>query len=242
MFPFTASNIPVKGLVFDLRDVLFKWSRNTETAISSDTMKKILLSPHWYDYECGRISRSLCYSRVAREFLLDVYQVAEAFSQARASLKPDTAVLAFLNELREKSSVKVYAMSNVAKEDFAALSDKMDFSLFDRVFTSGAHGMRKRDLKFYRQVLAEIELDPEQVIFVDDKSENVLAANGVGMRGLVFNDSTIYDLQNTLLSPVARGHEFLHRRNKNFDSITDSGVTVGDNFAKLLIVEATQDL
>lgn len=149
--------LPVKGLILDLGDVLFTWSRSTKTAVSPGTMKKILLSPSWYEYECGRISQSTCYEKVAEEFCLDVSQVAEAFSQARASLQPDSTIVSFLNYLKKKSSTKMYAMSNVAREDFAALSDKMDPSLFERVFISGVQGMRKPDPEFYRQVLKEIQ-------------------------------------------------------------------------------------
>jgi len=156
-----ATSVPVKGLIFDFGDVLFQWSRNTKTSISSAMMKKTLKSPPWYEYECGRLSRAMCYEQVAKQYQLDVSQVDEAFAQARASLQPDVAVVAFPKELRSRSPIKVYAMSNVANEDFAALADKMDPTLFDCVFTSGARGMRKPDLDFYRQVLQEIEMKPD---------------------------------------------------------------------------------
>lgn len=237
-----ASPGAVRGLIFDLGDVLFQWSRSTKTAISPQTMKKILQSPPWHEYECGQISRAICYGQVAQQFQLDASQVAEAFEQARASLKPDATIVAFLRDLREKSTIKIYAMSNVAKEDFAALQDKMDPTIFDGVFPSGAHGMRKPDLNFYRKVLQQIDLKPEHVVFVDDKHENVLAANAVGIRGLVFDRETVPKLQDILHGPVVRGYDYLHRSGKLFDSVTDSGVSVGDNFAKLLILEATQDL
>lgn len=233
--------IPVRGLVFDLGDVLFTWSRSTKTTISPGTLKKILSSSIWYEYERGKISQSICYELVALEFSLEASEVAEAFSQARASLQPDPTVVKFLKNLRRDSSVKIFAMSNVAIEDFASLSDKMDPSIFHQVFTSGEAGMRKPDLGFYRQVLEKIDLAPEQVVFVDDKHENVLAANNLGIRGLVFDKSTLHTLQSIFQGPVAKAHDYLYRHAKDFDSITDSGVRVGDNFAKLLILEATQD-
>jgi len=69
----------------------------------------------------------------------------------------------------------------------------------------------------------------------------VLAANEVGIRGLVFDSETMYALQDILHGPIARGYDYLHRSGKQFDSVTDNGLSVGDNFAKLLILEATQD-
>ena len=236
------SQIPIKGAIFDLGDVLFKWSRSTKTALTAETMKMILSSPPWFEYECGRISRSVCYDQVAELFHVDVTQVAEAFSQARASLQPDPAVVSFLRNLKQRSPIKIYAMSNVSKEDFSALSEKMDPCLFERVFTSGAQGMRKPDPRFYQLVLNEIKLPSDQVIFVDDNFENVAAANRMGIRGFIYDDSTLTILHDILFGPVARGYQYLYQSDRCFDSITDTGVAVGDNFAKLLILEATKDL
>ena len=236
-----SSQGPVKGIIFDLGDVLFTWSPNTNTSISAGTLRKILSSSTWFEYECGRLKQDACYEQIAQEFSVEDSQVAEAFSQARESLQPEEMVVTFLKHLRESALVKLYAMSNVAREDFAALAQKMDWSLFDRVFTSGAVGMRKPDPNFFNYVLDEIKLAPEQVVFVDDKRENVLAADCLGLRGILFDNSTVHNLQILLGGPVAKGYEYLYRNAKQFDSITDGGVVVQDNFAELLILEATQD-
>lgn len=174
---------------------------------------------------------------------MEAFQIAEAFAQARASLQPNVKMVEYIKDLRQKPWLKVYAMSNVAKEDFAALSAKMDWSLFDRVFASGKAGMRKPDPRFYRYVLHEIKSAAGQVVFVDDKQENILAAQSLGMKAFLFedDDSTIRNLQTVLGGPVAKGWEFLCRNAKQFNSNTDSGVSVDDNFAQLLILEAMQD-
>jgi HAD superfamily hydrolase (TIGR01509 family) len=233
--------VPVRGIIFDLGDVLFTWSSQTSTAISAGTFRKILSSSSWLEYECGRLKQDACYEQISQEFSIEASQVVEAFAQARESLQPDNTVVTFLKHLRKSTLVNVYAMSNVAREDFAVLSQKMDWSLFDRVFTSGEAGMRKPDPSFYCYVLEEIKLAPEQLIFIDDKRENVLAADRLGIRGILFDNSTVHTLQTLLDGPVARGYEYLYRNAKQFDSITDGGVVVQENFAELLILEATQD-
>jgi len=132
-------------------------------------------------------------------------------------------------------------MSNISKEDFFALSEMMDWSVFDRVFDSGETGMRKPNPEFYRHVLQEINLAPEQVVFVDDKQENVLAAESLGMKAFIFDQSTIRNIHTMLDGPIAKGCEYMYRNAKRFDSITESGVVVNDNFSQLLILEALQD-
>ncbi|KAI5917034.1 hypothetical protein F4810DRAFT_716849 [Camillea tinctor] len=100
-------------------------------------------------------------------------------------------------------------MSNVGKEDFEELTTKMDWPLFDRVFTSATAGMRKPELRFYLHVLDNIGLAGNQVVFIDDKEKN--------------------------------GWRYLFQNAKQCDSVTESGVTFADNFAKLLIVDSLQD-
>ena len=237
---------PPKGVIFDLGDVLFTWSPNTATAIPARMMGSILSSLIWIEYECGRIEQDTCYHQIAQQFSVPATEVAEAFSQARDSLQPNNAMVSFIHDLKNASrkALRVYAMSNVSKEDYRVLSTLMaDWSVFDRVFTSGHAGMRKPDLGFYSHVLEEINLAPEEVIFIDDKEVNVLAAKSLGIHSIVFDDNTNVTraLGNILDSPLQKGYKYLDLNAKHFDSITDSGVVVSDNFSQLLILDATQE-
>ena len=237
---------PPKGVIFDLGDVLFTWSPDTTTTIPAKMMRSIISSVIWMEYECGRIEQDACYQQVAERFSVPAAEVAEAFSQAQDSLRPNSTMISFIHKLKEASwgAVKVYAMSNVSKEDYAVLSTKLaDWSVFNQVFTSGHSGMRKPDLSFYRHVLEEIKLAPEEVVFIDDRTENVLAAKSLGINGIVFEDNSTVSrtLTGIFDGPIAKGYHYLHRNAKHFDSITDSGVVVPDNYAQLLILDATQD-
>lgn len=48
-------------------------------------------------------------------------------------------------------------------------------------------------------------------------------------------------LKRFMNNSVERGYAYLYRNAKHHDSITDSGVVIPDNFAQLLILDATQD-
>ena len=238
---------PPKGIFFDLGDVLFTWSPNTTTSLPAETIRNVISSAIWMEFETGRIKQDACYYQVAQHLSISALEVAEAFSQARNSLQPNNAMLSFIHELKEASqgAVKVYAMSNISKEDYAVLSTKMaDWSVFNRVFTSGHAGMRKPDLSFYHHVLEETQLAPEEAIFIDDRMENVLAARSLGIESIVFdhNSTVTCTLSSIFDDPVRKGYEYLYRNAKRFDSITDSGVVVPENFAQLLILDATDDL
>lgn len=132
-------------------------------------------------------------------------------------------------------------MSNVGQEDFEQLAANMDWTLFDRVFTSASAGMRKPESGFYQFVLDNIPLAGNHLVFFDDKKENVLAAEALGIRGFVFKDSVVDELRQIFFSPIAKGWRYLLENAKCCDSITKSGITFGDNFAKLLILDALRD-
>jgi FMN phosphatase YigB (HAD superfamily) len=118
-----------------------------------------------------------------------------------------------------------------------------DWELFDAAFPSGDVGFRKPELKFYNHVLEKIGHvhTPDRVVFVDDKIENVLAARSLGIRSIQFQDrhETTRQLQNMLENPISRGEAYLLKHAQNLASLTDSGDTIRENFAQVLIYEAT---
>lgn len=232
---------PPRAVIFDLGDVLFTWSATTTTTVSARKLREILSTPTWFRYERGEITRDACYELSAQQFSIEKSEIAESFSQARQSLQRHNGIIQFLNGLKEGPSIQVYAMSNIGKEDFEDLESKMDWSLFDRVFTSAAAGTRKPEMGFYRYVLNQISLKGDQVVFIDDKEENVRAARGLGIRGLVFEESTIQNLQEIFNGAIGKGWGYLFQHASHCDSITSNGVTFADNFAKLLILDVLGD-
>ncbi|CCD33681.1 hypothetical protein BofuT4_P066400.1 [Botrytis cinerea T4] len=236
--------VPPRAIVFDLDDVLFKWSvaiDATTTKVSPRYLEMIRSTPIWYSYERGEITQNVCYELSAEKFSLSASDIAEAFAQARACLQSDHVIVAFIRKLKIDPAVQVYAMCNFGKEDFDELATKMDWKLFDGVFPSAEPGMRKPELGFYRNVLDRIDLAGSQVLFIDGKKENVDTARALGIRRFVFGNSTIGSLSQTFHSPIGKGWRWLYQNANKCDSFTTNQVTFADNFAKLLIMETLQD-
>ena len=236
------------NIIFDLGDVLFKWSPETKTSISSRTLRDILSSPTWFHYERGQLAEEECYQQIGKEFNIFSEEVRRAFDQARESLVADDALIDFIRELKTQSDgrLRIFAMSNVSPPDWAVLRTKpADWSIFDQVFTSGSAGERKPNLGFYRHVLASTGVDPRQTIFVDDKLENVISARSLGFHGIIFDslEPVKRALRNLTGDPLARGQAFLHENAGNLFSVTENqeAVFLQENFAQLLILEATGD-
>lgn len=133
-------------LIFDIGDVLFSWSSNTKTSISSKTLRQILACPTWFEYERGKISQDDCYAKVGSEFSLPIEEIRQAFIEARESLQSNDDFISLIRELKEQSNntLQVFAMSNISLPDYEILrTKKADWDLFDRIFTSGEAGERK---------------------------------------------------------------------------------------------------
>ncbi|KAK0219175.1 phosphatase yihX [Armillaria fumosa] len=178
-------------IIFDIGDVLFTWSSTTKTRISSKSLREILASPTWQDYERGKVGEQDCYDRVGEQFSFDPSEVKDAFIQARESLKSDDQMINLIRELKEQSQgrLRVFAMSNISLPDYEVLKTKpADWSIFDRVFTSGEAGERKPDIAYYEHVLKATNTVPSTAIFVDDRPENVLSARSLGLYGIFFDD------------------------------------------------------
>jgi FMN phosphatase YigB (HAD superfamily) len=229
-------------IIFDIGDVLFTWCPSTPTSIPSRTLRDIVTSPIWGQYECDKLSQRDCYNAIADEYAFSAEEVSHAIEYAQNSLTPSTQLLAFIQGLksRMKDRLRIFAMSNISRPDYDKLRKlPVEWSVFDRIFTSFEAGMRKPCLSFYEYVLRETGADPSSTVFVDDKAENVLSARSLGMHGIVFD--SVEKVCSALLclveDPIQRGYKFLENYAGRLDSVTDTGLVIGDNFAQLLILE-----
>ncbi|KAE9405549.1 HAD-like protein [Gymnopus androsaceus JB14] len=241
-FASSSSSNRYDTIIFDLGDVLFTWSASTKTSISPKVLREILQTTTWFKYEMGQISEEECYADVALEMGLSAVDVRRAFQSARESLTSRPCMVDLIREL--KPGRKVYAMSNISMEDFAFLQTKSsDLDLFDHCFTSSAAGARKPMLGYFRHVLENTGADPTRTIFVDDKLDNVLAARSFGMTGILYDEFENVErtLRNLCFDPTTRGESFMSRHAGRHLSYTSTGVTIHENFAQLLILEATHN-
>jgi FMN phosphatase YigB (HAD superfamily) len=235
-----------KTLVLDLGDVVFNWAPPKDGKISPGELKRVMTSLQWHQFERGQISEAQCYEQAGQVLSLNPSDIADTIQQAKLSLRCDERLVSFLRELKKEpgNPCKIYAMSNISKEYYKIIRDQpWEWELFDDIFISGNLGTRKPALRFYEHVLEAIghENYPENVLFVDDKRENVLSALSLGMQAFRFEDceKTIQGIRSFLGDPVERGRQFLRDNAKNMSSTTDSGLVLKENFAQLLILEAT---
>ncbi|KAJ5672846.1 hypothetical protein N7507_001973 [Penicillium longicatenatum] len=192
-----------KAIIFDMGDVLFRWEPRLSTKIPTDTLRTIAHSELWYQYEQGGISSDQCYQRLSEMYGFSCEEIASTFRQSTGCLKPDPAMTDFLHELKGRQ-LPIYMMTNIPRLDFDQLrSVDYAWGLIDEIFASGYLGMRKPDGRFYEHVLAKIGVAASEVIFVDDREENVEAAQRLGMTGFLFSFSSAQDIRREMMTLLA---------------------------------------
>ena len=96
-----------------------------------------------------------------------------------------------LNKLKDKK-YKCYVLSNWSWETFNGMDKKYPFlNKFDGMIISGKEKLVKPDLQIYKLAIDRFNLTPEETVFVDDKKENIEAANKLGFLTIHLTDPEI---------------------------------------------------
>ncbi|CUX80192.1 MAG: 2-haloacid dehalogenase superfamily enzyme [Roseibaca calidilacus] len=105
--------------------------------------------------------------------------------------------VALLRGLRAQG-MPVFALSNFGRETFALACETHNFlTEFDQRYISGHLGVLKPEPEIYRILERESGVPPQNLFFIDDRPENIVAAIARGWSGHVFEhpDTLQADLQ-----------------------------------------------
>ncbi|TNE62444.1 MAG: HAD family phosphatase [Alphaproteobacteria bacterium] len=93
-----------------------------------------------------------------------------------------------LERLAEQG-MRVYGLTNFSAEKWPPFCRRNAFTdLFEGVVVSGEEKLVKPDPRIYQVAMDRFGLDPERTVYIDDRLENVKAAEQLGMQGHLFTD------------------------------------------------------
>lgn len=87
-----------------------------------------------------------------------------------------------------RSGFKTGILSNIPFEISEPLSKRDWVQNFTHNTWSCDLGFAKPDPAIYHHVIEALDVQPEEALFIDDRQENVLSAQGVGLYGIIFRD------------------------------------------------------
>ena len=133
-----------------------------------------------------------------RPFADGVRELSERFPQHAAAIAayarnhhltitgPIPETVAVIEELH-RQGVRLFALTNWSAETFPPARRRFEIlQRFVGIVVSGEEGVAKPDPRIYRLLLERYDLEPADVLFVDDLPVNVEAAREVGMHGHCF--------------------------------------------------------
>jgi len=178
-----------EALLFDLGGVVFgidfesacsHWA--THAGVPAQTIKSRFRVDEWYErHEKGEIGAAE-YFDALRDTLGITISDQQLAAGWNAIFEDEPAeVFELFESLSSRIPIYAFSNSNVTHQDFWERKYAKTLGLFRQVFVSCDLGLRKPEAAAFRHVAACIGTEPGNLLFFDDRAENVDGARDIGM-------------------------------------------------------------
>lgn len=200
----------IKNVIFDLGRVLVNYepekyidSIGYSEEIKQKLLKSLFYNDIWNEFDRGTLTYEQGIKLAAKkepdiENELKCILRTEWFEMHTLKKETDS----FLKELKQ-DKYKIYILSNFEEHCFKYLYNKYDFfKLVDGMVISYSVKVIKPELEIYNILLEKYNLIPKECVFIDDREENILAGEKLGIKGIVFTN--IDDVKNKFFDIINR--------------------------------------
>lgn len=87
-------------------------------------------------------------------------------------------VVEYAHSLKKKCNIAI--LSNLTAFDKKRIDNEYDLKKFDKVYLSFELGLEKPDKRIYEYVQKDLNVVPENILLIDDKEMNIIAAQNCG--------------------------------------------------------------
>jgi putative hydrolase of the HAD superfamily len=197
-------NRKIKAIIFDIGGVLFlkRFSFNDHIRdfigvhqYMADKYK--LTIDDWFDYIDspysksmeGLISKEEAISTIARRLKTTSEKLISDWKWAyRIKVKKNRKLYRLANKLKKKGYV-IGVLSDQWHISKEVLANENDLKCFSPVLISCDLGMRKPNPKIYRLLIKKLKVKPSEILFIDDRSWNIVPAKSLGMKTILFKNN-----------------------------------------------------
>jgi len=196
-----ANNVKIKWLLVDIGDVLLLKNKKTDM-----NFNELLAEELGVDIELAREINKEHYSTMDVKYISEADFVVSLqknlgysapvdifayFERAyKTQILPNTQFFNFLDEIRD-SGVKTAILSNTIAiyRDLQKEAGISEDKGFDPILYSWEVEMTKPNKDIFEFALKKLQAKPEEVVFIDDKTEHLQGAKNVGMRTILFENT-----------------------------------------------------
>ena len=187
----TTSVQPITDIIFDIGNVLLafdpRWYYQTLPMFAGHTDKleaflNEICTRDWHEqHDLGR-----SYEETAAELANQHPDYAEAIYAWGPNfddmLRPIPGTIDILRHIREKSQIRLHALTNFPLTSFQRARKTYDFlGYFYTVVVSGEEGIKKPDPVIFHRMIERTGITPASTIFVDDNAANCAEAKRQGL-------------------------------------------------------------
>lgn len=188
-------NTVIKNIVFDVGQVLleFNWRGFIDSMKLTEDKKKKLINVtlgnmlHWNEHDRGMGDEEF----IEKSLLLEPdigHEIEYYMKNIGTIVKEYSYSVPLIKELKSKGYM-VYILSNYGATPFKYAREHMKF--FDEVdgmVISHEVGCIKPEPEIYQILFDRFNLVPGECVFIDDRPDNIEAAEKQGMKGIVFDN------------------------------------------------------
>ncbi|WP_242125924.1 HAD family phosphatase [Sphingobium sp. Sx8-8] len=187
----------IAAVIFDVGNVLYHWNprilyeRLIEDDRALDAFLRDVVTPEWhFQHDAGRpfaeTSAELIALHPGHADLIRVW--GEKFID---SVGPAVEGMPDIVRELDARGTPLFAITNFSAEFWAPFHAREAalFAPFRDIVVSGAEKLVKPDPAIYQLALSRFGVDAKQALFIDDREDNVRAAEAEGIRGHLFRDA-----------------------------------------------------
>ena len=189
----------IKNIIFDLGNVLVSTNMEDLMAVDPDIPNDKInyIMSQWYKDEDDPIGLDEFKSIISARLKEASKFIPKLFEYNIRCVNPFDYTIPLIDKLKA-AGYNVYFLSNWSKWSYELLDKYRKFDFLEKMnggVWSWQTGCMKPNERIYRILLNKYNLNPEECVFFDDLKDNVEAANGVGIKGFLF-DRLDFDIDN----------------------------------------------
>lgn len=189
----------IKNIIFDLGNVLVSTNMEDLMAVDPDIPNDKInyIMSQWYKDEDDPIGLDEFKSIILARLKEASKFIPKLFEYNIRCVNPFDYTIPLIDKLKA-TGYNVYFLSNWSKWSYELLDRYHKFDFLEKMnggVWSWQTGCMKPNERIYRILLNKYNLNPEECVFFDDLKDNVEAANGVGIKGFLF-DRLDFDIDN----------------------------------------------
>ncbi len=184
----------IKNIVFDFGGVVLTWNPKiilknfTKDEKDIELLEKVIYkSKEWQMLDKGIITREEAIKNLSIQLpdrLKNMCKDIIYHFQEYQILNED--ICEIILRLKE-NKYNIYALSNTSISVYEDIKNRYIGKYFDGYIISAVENVVKPNKKIYERLFEKFNLEPEESFFIDDREENIIVGEKLGMKGHILD-------------------------------------------------------